>query len=58
MLVGFLVALGSLTLFAGGRGEQADLGFQAILIFASYPIDVFGGAHEARSCSRPCPPPS
>ena len=43
VLVGFLVALGSLTLFAGGRGEQADLGFQAILIFASYPIDVFGG---------------
>jgi ABC-2 type transport system permease protein len=43
VLVGFLVALGSLTFFAGGRGEQADLGFQAILIFASYPIDVFGG---------------
>jgi ABC-2 type transport system permease protein len=43
VLVGFLVALGSVTLFAGGRGEQADLGFQAILIFASYPLDVFGG---------------
>jgi viologen exporter family transport system permease protein len=43
VLVGFLVALGSLTLFAGGRGEQTDLGFQAILIFASYPLDVFGG---------------
>jgi ABC-2 type transport system permease protein len=43
VLVGFLVVLGSLTLFAGGRGEQSDLGFQAILIFASYPIDVFGG---------------
>jgi ABC-2 type transport system permease protein len=43
VLVGFLVALGSMTLFAGGRGEQADLGFQAILIFASYPLDVFGG---------------
>ena len=43
VLVGFLVALGSVTLFAGGNGEQADLGFQAILIFASYPIDVFGG---------------
>ena len=43
VLVAFLVALGSMTLFAGGRGEQADLGFQAILIFASYPIDVFGG---------------
>jgi len=43
VLTSFMVALGSLTLFAGGRGEQADLGFQAILIFASYPIDVFGG---------------
>ena len=43
VLVSFLVALGSVTLFAGGRGEQADLGFQAILIFASYPLDVFGG---------------
>lgn len=43
VLVGFLVALGSITLYAGGRGEPADLGFQAILIFASYPIDVFGG---------------
>jgi ABC-2 type transport system permease protein len=43
VLVGFLVTLGSITLFAGGRGEQADLGFQAILIFASYPLDVFGG---------------
>lgn len=43
VLVGFLVALGSVTLYAGGRGEQADLGFQAILIFASHPIDVFGG---------------
>jgi ABC-2 type transport system permease protein len=44
VLVGFLVAMGALTLFIGGRGEQADLGFQAILILASYPLDVFGGA--------------
>jgi ABC-2 type transport system permease protein len=43
VLVGFLVALGALTMFVGGRGEQADLGFQAILILASYPLDVFGG---------------
>ncbi len=43
VFVSFLVALGSITLFAGGRGEQADLGFQAILIMASYPLDVFGG---------------
>jgi ABC-2 type transport system permease protein len=43
VLVGFLVFMGALTLFIGGRGEQADLGFQAILILASYPLDVFGG---------------
>jgi len=44
VLIGFLVACGSLTLFVGGRGEQADLGFNAILIFASYPLDLFGAA--------------
>lgn len=43
VLVGFLVLCGSLTLFVGGRGEQADLGFNAMLILASYPIDLFGG---------------
>jgi|tagenome__1003787_1003787.scaffolds.fasta_scaffold20988607_3 ABC-2 type transport system permease protein len=44
VLVGFLVATGALTLFVGGRGEQGDLGFNAILLFASYPLDIFGGA--------------
>jgi len=44
VLIGFLVACGALTLFVGGRGEQADMGFNAILIFASYPLDLFGGA--------------
>jgi ABC-2 type transport system permease protein len=39
----FLVILGSVTLFLGGRGEQAELGFQALLMLASYPIDLFGG---------------
>jgi ABC-2 type transport system permease protein len=43
VLIGFLVSISSLTLFVGGRGEQADLGFQAILIMASYPLDIFGG---------------
>jgi ABC-2 type transport system permease protein len=43
VMVGFLVLLGSLTLWSGGRGAQADVGFQAILLFASYPLDVFGG---------------
>ena len=44
VLVAFLVLCGSLTLFVGGRGEQADLGFNAILILASYPLDLFGGS--------------
>jgi ABC-2 type transport system permease protein len=44
VLVSFLVLCGSLTLFVGGRGEQADMGFNAILILSSYPIDLFGGA--------------
>ena len=43
VMVGFLVAVGALTLFIGGRGEQGDLAFQAILILASYPLDLFGG---------------
>jgi ABC-2 type transport system permease protein len=44
VMMGFMVALGALTLFVGGRGEQADLGFQAILILSSYPVDLFAGA--------------
>jgi ABC-2 type transport system permease protein len=43
VFVSFLIALGSLTLFIGGRGEPGELGFQAILMLASYPIDLFGG---------------
>ncbi|MDP9224094.1 MAG: ABC transporter permease [Actinomycetota bacterium] len=41
--VSFLVILGSATLFVGGRGEPAELRFQALLMLASYPIDLFGG---------------
>jgi ABC-2 type transport system permease protein len=43
VLVSFLVGLGSLTFFIGGRGEQTELGFQAILILSAYPIDLFTG---------------
>ena len=43
VLISFLVALGSLTFFMGGRGEQTELGFQAILILSAYPIDLFTG---------------
>jgi ABC-2 type transport system permease protein len=44
VLVSFLVICGSLTFFVGGRGEQADLGLNALVLFASYPLDLFGGA--------------
>ena len=37
VFLSFLVILGSLTFFIGGRGEHADFGFQAVLIFASVP---------------------
>jgi ABC-2 type transport system permease protein len=44
VFVSFLVILGSATLYFGGRGEQGDVGFHAVLMLASYPLDVFGGA--------------
>lgn len=44
VFVSFLVLLGSVTFFAGGRGEHTELGFQAILLLSSYPPDIFGGA--------------
>lgn len=44
VFMSFLVIMGSITFFAGGRGEHGELGFQAILMLSSYPIDIFGGA--------------
>lgn len=45
VMVSFLVMIGSLSLFNGGKGAgTADLALNAILIVASYPIDLFGGA--------------
>jgi len=41
VIVGFLVLIGS-TAFFLGRSEAGDLGFHALLLFASYPIDLFG----------------
>ncbi|MDH3301106.1 MAG: ABC-2 family transporter protein [Acidimicrobiia bacterium] len=41
MIVGFLVLIGS-TAFFLGRSEVGDLSFQALLLFASYPVDLFG----------------
>lgn len=43
VFLSFLVLLGSATFFAGGRGEHAELGFQAMLMLSSYPPDIFGG---------------
>ncbi|MGI9611914.1 MAG: ABC transporter permease [Acidimicrobiales bacterium] len=41
ILVGFIVAVGS-TSFFFGRSDAGDLGFQALLLTSSYPIDIFG----------------
>lgn len=41
VIVGFLVLVGS-TAFFLGRSEVGDLGFHALILFASYPIDLFG----------------
>ena len=46
LLTGFLVAIGSTAFFAG-RTEAGELGFQAMLMFANYPIDIFTGPARA-----------
>jgi ABC-2 type transport system permease protein len=43
VLTGFLVITGSLSFFAG-RGETGELGFHAIILLSSYPVDIFAGA--------------
>jgi len=42
LLTGFLVLTGSLAFFAG-RGESGELGFHAMVLLGSYPVDVFAG---------------
>ena len=42
VLGSFLVIVGSLSFFAG-RSEAGDLGFHAIILLSSYPVDIFGG---------------
>lgn len=42
---GFLVLMGSTSFFVS-RNEGADLGFHAIMLFSSYPADIFGGATQ------------
>ncbi len=43
VLAGFLVVLGSLA-FVSGTGGAGDLGLSAIIVFSSYPINIYGGA--------------
>lgn len=43
ILTGFLVLVGSISFWAG-RNDAGDLGFHAIVLFANYPVDIFGGA--------------
>jgi viologen exporter family transport system permease protein len=43
VLASFLVAVGSLAFFAG-REDSGDLGFHAMLLFAAYPTEIFGGS--------------
>lgn len=43
VLAGFLVTTGSLSFFLG-RNDVGELSFHGMLLFASYPVDVFGGA--------------
>jgi ABC-2 type transport system permease protein len=42
LLTGFLVLTGSLAFFAG-RNEAGELGFHAMVLLGSYPVDVFAG---------------
>jgi len=45
LLVGFLLATQSLAFFAG-RGETGEMGFNAILLLANYPADMFTGMQK------------
>ena len=46
VLMGFLVAMGSLAFFAG-KGEAGDLGFHSMMMFSAYPVDIFSGVGKA-----------
>lgn len=43
VLASFLVLVGSLAFFVG-RNDAGELGFHSIVMFASYPVDIFTGA--------------
>ena len=42
VITGFLVLVGSSAFFVG-RNEGGELGFHALLLFSSYPVDIFAG---------------
>lgn len=42
IMAGFLILVGSSAFFLG-RNEAGELGFNALLLFSSYPVDVFAG---------------
>ena len=43
LMTSFLVLTGSLAFFVG-RNEAGELGFHALLLLGSYPVDVFAGS--------------
>jgi ABC-2 type transport system permease protein len=45
VVTGFLVLTGSMTFFTG-RSEIGDMGFNAMMILSSYPVDIFVGASK------------
>lgn len=46
VMTSFLVLTGSLAFFSG-RGESAEVAFRAVIIFSTYPVDVFAGVAKA-----------
>ena len=45
VMTGFLVLTGSMAFFTG-RTTMADMGFNAMMILSSYPVDIFVGASK------------
>ena len=43
LVTGFLLATGSLSMFLG-RDDAGELSFHAMLMFSTYPVEIFGGA--------------
>lgn len=42
VIAGFLVLVGSSAFFVG-RNDGGELGFNALVLFSAYPVDIFGG---------------